>query len=454
MRTAPNSQHFYKEGKDQYFYYVALILMASTFLPLVFNNLPPVIRSQHFYAIIWIASLLLFRPSFFTTKGIIYILSFALFLYLSILTIWQNMDDWNKQSLFDEYYQIAIGLSIFTYFKNNKDFISIAKITKWSIIFIFITSIMTIISSAIDPMYARNFSAKSVVSASEYEDILSFKRYGGGAYSTAGAFMSLFPALVYYYKNTNLSLLSKKQIIIFSIFIFSALLGMQIYGNILIAFTFGIIAFLGTKNLNKTFFISIFIFTIFIAMPKQVYVNSLFTIGNFFEKNSELNFKITDTARFLETGVDFEDKSTATASRAGRYPMLFDSFEKSPILGCYFLSSKSGNGYNSEGVHLHWMNKLTVTGIIGLMLFSLIPFYFIKNCIRGFNSTYKFYYLLASLSILSYGLIKTIAGRETWYVFFVILPGMYYLPLLKSNTKNTKLKRLSSVVISEQKTEK
>jgi hypothetical protein len=104
-------------------------------------------------------------------------------------------------------------------------------------------------------------------------------------------------------------------------------------------------------------------------------------------------------------------------------------------LDVIFFSDESGNGYKPEGAHLHWMNKLTTNGIIGLIVFLLIPYNFIRNNLRLFDPTYKFYYILASLSILSYGLIKQLGGRDTWYAFFIILPGLYYLPLLKIKNK-------------------
>ena len=101
-------------------------------------------------------------------------------------------------------------------------------------------------------------------------------------------------------------------------------------------------------------------------------------------------------------------------ARTERYPILWDTFKESPILGCYFQSDKTGYGYKALGGHLHWMNKLTVTGIIGFLLFIIIPVSFIRKNMRYYNQEYKFYYLLSSLSILAYGFLKAIAGFETW----------------------------------------
>jgi hypothetical protein len=430
--------------RQKYFYYIAFMLIASAYFPLLFNNLPPIIRSHHLWAVIWCLSLLVLQPKIFLNRTIVYVLAYGLFLFIATETIWISMDSWNKNLLFNEGYQIAIGVSVITYFQQSKDYIGFANITRWAIVFLCITAIMSIVSSAINPMYARNLTGLSAVTnVSEIEAILSFKRFGGGTYSTAGAFMCLFPIFIYYYKNIKISLISKKLIIIISIIIFLALLGMQIFGNILIAFVFSTIALLGMKRIRQSVLAFVLFFSIAMIIPKEMYVNRLLSISDYFKKDSDLNYKFKDLATFIETGADIKDNSTGIGSRAERYPILMGTFVKNPLSGCFFLSDKFGNGYHGEGAHLHWMNKLIIMGIIGFILFLYIPYKFIRNNLQHFNSAYKFYYILASLSILSYGLIKVIAGRETWYTFFIILPGVYYLPLLKSRNMKSGLRTSS-----------
>lgn len=424
--------------KQKYFYYLAFLLMASTFLPIVFNNLPRFIGSHHLWTIIWVISLFIFNPKIFSSRTMIFVLAYGLFLFLATETIWNNIDDWNYKMLFNEFYQISIGISVFTYFSQSRDYLSLAKITRWSLIFLFITAIMSIISSIIDPLYARNLTGlAAVTNESEIEAILSVNRYGGGTYSTDTAFMCLFPVLIYYYKNIRVSIISKKQTIIISVIFFLALLGMQILGNILIAVVFFIIALLGIRKIKQSVLAIVLFLFIVMIIPKNVYVNALVSVGNYFEKGSELNFKFKDLALFIETGSDTNENTTGTSERVARYPMLMETFTKSPLLGCYFLSDETGNGYNLEGGHLYWMNKLTTTGIMGLIFFLSILFNFIKRNIRYFDSSFKFNYYLSSLAILSYGIIKVIAGREAWYTFFIILPGLYFLPLLKKSSIKT-----------------
>jgi hypothetical protein len=421
-----------KLTKQKYFYYIAFMLMASAYLPLVFNNLPPYIRSHHLWTIIWISSILIFNPSVLLSKTIGYLLIYGLFLFVATKTIWSSMDDWNYQMLYMEFYEIGTGISVIAYFIKSKDYLGLARITKWTIFYLFITSIMTIISSAIDPMYARNMVGLGVDTLeTERIAILSFRRFGGGSYSTAGAFMSLFPIILYYYKNIKMSLISKRNLIILSILIFLALLGMQIFANILIAIAVGCIGLFGIEKMKQSILVLGLFFLIYITIPKDIVINSLNSMGDYFYDGSELNYKIKDFALFIELGGEI-DANTGAGGRVERYPMLIETFIKSPILGCFFFSDEYGNGYKSEGGHLYWMNKLTITGIVGLFFFLLIIYNFFKKNIILFNSTYKLYYILASFSILSLGLMKAIAGRDTWYAFFILLPGLYYLPLLKN----------------------
>lgn len=410
--------------------------MATTFFPLLSYYLPPYIGSHHFWAIIWVGSLLVFYPQILLNREIKYLLTYGFFIFIATITIWIGAN-YSYRGLFLELYELAIGLSIFSYFIQKKDYEGLAKLTKWSMIFICITAIMTIITSSINPMYARDLiGVSAITNKSEIESILSFQRYGGGNYSTAIAFMGLFPLFIYYYKNNKVSIISRKQIVILSIIFFMALLGMQIFANILVALTFSILALLSMKRRNQNILLVVLIFFSILIIPQKVFTNSLISLSGYFKEKTVINMKLKDLALFVQVGseskIDEKSEDTGAAGRFERYPQLFEIFVKSPLLGSNFLENKS----TGQGFHLFWMNKLTTHGLIGFLFFLLIPYRFIKNNLRHYDSNFKYYYILASLSILCYGLFKNIAGRDPWYAFFVIIPGLYYLPLLKKSSKN------------------
>ena len=99
-----------------------------------------------------------------------------------------------------EYYQILIGISIITYFNISKDYKGLALITKYTLLFIVITAFMTIFTSFIDPMYARNMFVKTLEGE---ESRILINKYGAGTYGTVIAFMGLMPVLIYYFKKNK-----------------------------------------------------------------------------------------------------------------------------------------------------------------------------------------------------------------------------------------------------------
>jgi len=412
-------------SKKKYFYYISLLLTASYFLPLVFDNIPTFFSSHLPWAILWLVSLIIFYPKVFLSKLMTLIILYAIFITTSLSTYWSDMDSWNKRFLLTELYHLSIGASVISYYFVSKDYYSLSKLAYWTIRFVVITAIMSIFSSLIDPEYARNIiGAGAIDNPEEFEKVISMKRYGGGGYGTAIAFMSMVPILLLYYKYGKFY--KKKSIILYILIIILALLSMQIFTNIIIAFFSIVFSLLGFNRLRRSIITIIFTLAIILAIPKPFYVNLLYNIGSIFNNYKELNYKFTDFAIFLETGSNVEEPSTGTGGRAQRYPELIKTFYKSPFWGCYFYN-KDGNGYNPLGAHLYWMNKLTTTGLIGLIFFLSIIIYFIQNFFKKIqNKIVKFYYLLSIFSFLSYGLFKNISSKGAWFTFFVVIPALIY----------------------------
>lgn len=421
------------------------MLMLSNFLPLVFNNLPPIIRSHHIWTLAWILAIIVYCPKIFFNKNIQYLLCYGSLLFVSLITIFHDIDRWNYILIVNEFYQISIGLSVITYFYTSKDYFHLSKLVKWTIFFLLITAVMTIISSFIDPMFARRMTGIAALSEVESHAVLGMKWLGSGSYSTAIAFMSLPPVMIYYLKNIDKSLFSKKQLLIFLTIFCFALIRMQFFSNILIAFVFTLSAVLGVKNIKFNALILGLLVTVAVLIPTNFYIGSLHFIATLFDRQSHTYEKIQDLSRSIDIGImeDVYSSGTEIGSRGNRYLQLLDNFVQSPFLGVFFNSDSSAHGYFANyisitstirqvaGTHLYWMNKLTITGVIGFSIFFYIPYSHIRNRIRYFSDEYIFYFILASLSILSYGLLKGISGRDAWYTFFIIIPGMYYLSLLK-----------------------
>lgn len=421
--------------RQNHFFFIVFMLMASTFFPLLFNNLPPLFRSHHIWTILWFVSVLTLLPRILFQKSMNFLWLYGIFLVVSLLTFNKSMDDWNKKLLINEFYQIAVSVSVISYFDYVKDYKSLAIITKWSLVFLFVTAIMSIVSATIDPMYARNIvSAGSIVSGEEREQVMAFKKYGGSGYSTAIAFIGIVPLFLYYYKNKYMRSMNRKYILLFIVSLYLALISIQIFTNILLAVVVLLFSLVSTERRKSTIILVSLVAIIFLAIPNDIYADGLRAVAGLFQDQSELNYKFNDFAQFIETGASI-DQSTGAGARVERYPMLWESFVHSPVMGCYYLNDSGGYGYMNEGGHLYWMNKLTVTGLVGLLMFVLMIYNIVKSHLRKIKTDYRYYYLLAVIFMLGYGIFKAIVGREMWYTLIILLAGAYYLPLLKRNRK-------------------
>jgi len=339
------------------------------------------------------------------------------------------MDEWNVNFLIKEYFQIFVGSSVVSYYINSKDFENFARLSRWCLIFLVITALMSIFSSFLDPMYARNLIS-SEVDEGEYaiDNLQMIRHLGGGTYGTAIVLMSILPILVSFYKKDNFS---KLQIFIIYVLFFIALIRIQIFTNIMLAILFSIFSFIGSKRVVRTLFIITLIVFLFYLIPEKFIINNLKEVGSYFDPKSELYYKFNDLAFFIESDLDIVEPNTGAGQRASRYLYLIDTFKKNPLVGCFFYPSTNSFGYDLLNAHLYWMNKITIIGIIGLIFFIIPILFHIKNTIRMANNEAKYYILLSFIALLSYGFFKSISGRETWYTFFIIIPGLNYLNLIK-----------------------
>ncbi len=410
-------------NKKTYFSFLIFMMMVTTFLPIVSNNLPPFIGSFHLYAPLFILSILIFETKVFFRKNIITTLIIgSLLIIIFPSTIWTFIDKWNIINFNREYYFIFSALLAYYYYHSRNDFIAYARMVNISIVFIAITSIMTIYSSIIDPAYARSMMSNQF----EGTEKVFFSRLGGGSYGFAAAVMALLPIAFFYYRNSNLIKYSRLIIVLYIILIFIALLRMQFFGNILIGVIVLILSVQGSKKIRKSLFYLSVLGIIALIVPNEVYANIINRASHYFDPSSNTYFKLTDMSLFLTSG---DVSNTAVETRAARYPELLIAFLNSPFLGS---SYKGGEFYIGAGAHLHWMNRLTIWGIFGFTIFIQIFIKNIKHTVKFIqNNEFLFHYFLSIGSIIAYGLIKTIAGRETWFVFFFIIPGLYYLPLMK-----------------------
>lgn len=418
-------------------FFICFAMMVTTFLPILARNLPPIIRSHHLWAILWLGALIALAPRVFKQRLMQYALIYAFFSAIMLIYVWTDISTWDKRSLFYQVYYVTFAVSIMSYFYCYQEYRQLAMITKWALIFIFITAVLSIFTAFIDPLYARKITGlASITDEVERERLMSMRNYGGGAYEAAISFMALIPVLVYFYKNNQISLFSKKTLLLGLGIMLFALVSMQLFANILIGFITLLLALLGAKKFKKSILIGTLLLIIISFLPSSFYSRFFLSMASLFESKAEVSYKFTEMAEFTKSGISLDD-DTAFGSRGARYPQLLAIFFKEPLFGSYSNSDQAGMEKKIEGGgHLFWMYKLTTTGFFAFFFFFLIPFKHFKFWLKSIDNTFKFYYFLSTSSILIYGLLKNIAGRDPWYVYFIIIPGVCFLPELIKKKAN------------------
>ena len=406
-------------SKQKYFRIISFILVITTYLPVLTKNLPPVIRSHHLWSVIWLGSLIVLRSEVFKNRLFIYVLLYFTIFYLFLaVDFWLGIDNRTLRGVGLEFYNFSIAISVILYYRRSNDYYGLAKLMKWSMVFVGITAVMSIFSSFIDPLYARK------IIGGDFESTDPIFRFGGGAYGYSASLVCLFPIMFYYYRNNSESVFSRLEIIIFGVICFFALVRIQIFANIIIASVVVLFSFSGRRKLSRSLLAVSFVVLLIVLVPTKVKSDFLQHLSGYLTEASENKQKIDDLNDFLYS----DNTATITSSRLERYPLLWDAFKMSPIFGHLFNVNDNSIG---AGEHLYFMYKLTKFGLINFIFFSIILILHIKVNMKFFNENYVFYFLLSSLSIILLGMIKTLGGRELWYMYFFVIPGLYYLPVLR-----------------------
>lgn len=410
---------------------VISIAVLSTSLYVVVRNLPPIVRSFRFF---WgpavLVLIFLTQSSAFGKKPMrILILYGAVSLGLLQYTLWEHMSDWNRLQLLDEFYSLIVFSAIFFYYYVRRDFKGLAKLGKLSFFFIVITIIMTNIALFFDPMVIRQSTFLDGFTPFQAQ---IYKITGAGGYSCMQSLVCLIPVLVYYIKYRTQMIFSRKILIVILLLIMITMIRAQVFANLLAAVAITILSFAGAKKAWKSFVLVTLVIILFLAIPSSLYADMLIAISSYFDPDSHIYYKLNDFAFFIRypefVGI------TGAGGRAERYPLLFEAFMAAPLLGDASYNSSFTN--IAVGGHLYWMNKLTIWGIGGFLFFVFVLSQIYKSIRSLFDNTFGFYYFLSVTAFILLGLMKNIVGREPFLMLIVVIPGLYFLPLLEQKEKS------------------
>lgn len=423
-------------------YFVAAMILLISFLPFASTNLPVIVGSYHFWAMTWAILLLVFAPKVFSHHLMLLVIVLGAYLLLSLNTFCIDVDEWNKGVLWNDFYMMAVAVSIFCYFDVNKDYKGLAKISKFAVVLIAFTAVMTILVAMTDPYYSRTISATEemkleMLSSAELASLRRLQRFGAGARGDGFGFMILIPMAIYYLK-TNLKLnFSKKWLWVLIVVCLFALLQMQFATLLLFGIALAAMALVPIKRRVITLSVITIIALIFINIPPITFANLFYDIASSLgNEENALATRMNAIGEYIEYGGGVIEHNAVSGRLDLRYVTSLQAFFDNPFFGRYFLTNLPMMDGGEE--HLFIMNKLVTIGVIGFSFWFAVFYSFIKKQLSTLNKQYQYYFLVAIVGILAYGLFKVVIARQAWPLVFVVIPGFYYLPLL--NKKNNRRK--------------
>lgn len=401
--------------------FLSFMLILTTFLPIVYANLPRYITGFNLWAPIWFLCILSFGITTLRNQSVIFlIIYFGVIILLMFNTVWSDISDWNQKNALVEFYNLAVPVTLIAYFYKTKDYNWLGKISLVSIIFIVITAVFTIRASIIMPGYAR------MVFATSLEEVKEINQLGGGNYGFAGLIICIIPILIYYFKHSNMIGIAKWIVFSCILLCYLALIQLQFFANILIGTIVFILSMVGRDRVKASLIPVTTIAFIFAFIPLETYSQLFLNLSYYFSSDSDIHRKFQDFSYYIMYGESYAG-STDIQSRADRYPVMFNLFLSNPLFG---YSVYNPNNDTMAGEHLYWMNKLATFGLVGFVPFLVFYFRHFSKQAKFVGEQYRFYLLLSAFAVFILGWMKVLAGREMWIGLIFIVPGMYYIPAI------------------------
>ena len=403
--------------------------MGVVYLPIVFTNLPSPLNRPFTYLVLWCILIFLFHFKFYFHKNLLPVYLFILVYLVSIPIFWSHVtigfsNHLNYIWLLKEISWTFLSILLCTYFISIKDYYGFGLVTLVALLFIAITSITSIIGLSLFPSATREMTSGEAAYAGTE---IIFRNMGIGSYGFFSGIAFLFPPFAYFLKKPDLNLKLKLFLVFFILLSFYAIFKSGLTTSLFTALLFFIISFRfkGNKFSQKAFGSVIIILLIYILFKQQI-AHLSYYLGDIF-KDTTYEFKFQELGKLFQSG-DFSPKSNQNyiaQERISRSYFSIMSFFENPIIG----------GGRSMG-HAHWLDRLGMFGLVGVLPWILIFTSQIKQNLKKISETYKLFYYLSFISFIVFGLFKGgLESVETSVSIFFLVPGVFFLKYLVNNTK-------------------
>ena len=378
----------------------------------MFENLPLPISPFYFISICWFVALAKYHPDVLISKSLIYIYVFALLYVLLDIAGVYHID--YRRFFIRFIVPLFLSISIYTYYLSVRDYEGLSRLVLFSLIFITITALTTIIGVQDNPMAARQIGG-ALQGHGESELVDKYQKMGIATFGFFSGLAFASPVIIASLKQKWKKRWKKRLFIAGIILVCYAYFKAQYTTALLFALAGAIMALVGTKNKERAFIVACFLFALIFIIPKTSLINPIYNISGYLG-STFLQKRVHDLGEFIEEGENYRADRTHASIKLARIPILIKSIKENLLLG---------GGVNTG--HNFWLDWFSEYGIIGLIPWVLIITQQMRFNLKIFSEDYKYYYLLSMFSFISFGFINNLGGSHMYLVVFIIIPGMFYL---------------------------
>lgn len=342
------------------------------------------------------------------------------------ITFWSTLRFGNIERILSEIYELIVAITLLKYFYKTNDLKGLKIVLIAGFISIGITCITSLIGLNTFPMAARDL-AGMLAEDNRLDLINLYSRIGIAQYTFYTTLIFFVPTFIGLVKNSEFYKKTNFLIIAFIVLIIITNVKSQYFSNILNSLLVGLIAINGIKNIKSSIVLAGFIMISFFLIPLDFYTSLLRGIQPYFTGNV-IDMKIDDLIYTINGGLG--EGNTGIEERASRIPVLWESFLNSPIFGG-----------GIDNAHLHWLNKLSVFGLFGVIPYFILLFSEIKFNLKRMNSKYYFFYILAIVSFLFQGYMKSLLGNGVMITIYFLIPAVFYYNSIIQNNKNIQIQK-------------
>ncbi|GAB6147246.1 hypothetical protein JCM12294_46920 [Desulfocicer niacini] len=304
----------------------------------------------------------------------------------------------------------------------SKDYRGLTFVLIFTLFFIIITSLTSIIGIYIYPMAARDGSSYRIFLISP--GLRNYYRsIGIGDYNFFTPLSLIFPVMIYSFKkkwNKNsfrIKVLLGLMVLLFMYAIVQAKFTMALLVSFILLIVSINLSRMQNYRLSGALLFILPLFLLLLSLtPITYFTDALFNFSGLF-KDTILEERIIDLALTLKNPViDYQENASHAGQRLGRIPLLWNSFLKNPIFGTGFLTS-----------HAFWFDRLSMLGLVGIMPWVLIFINQIKYTLKNLNQDIKPYYVLSIFTFIMIGMVNHVVSFQIFAVIFFLVPSFAHI---------------------------